>query len=124
MQSGTVLIVDDDAILRELYKTAFTSAGVSVLTASSGAEGAELALAHHPDAILMDILMPEMNGHEAVSRIRRDDWGKTAKIIYLTNLSDAENVVNAVEHGSDAYIVKANTDVKEVVNITRTTMYA
>jgi DNA-binding response OmpR family regulator len=65
-----------------------------------------------------------MDGHEAVAKIRRDAWGKTAKIIFLTNMSDAENVVHAVAQGSDEYIIKANATVKEVVNQTRMAMRA
>ena len=124
MTDAAVLIVEDDENIRELYKVAFTQAGINVLTAANGKEGVELALLHHPDAILMDILMPVMGGHEAVKKIRLDSWGKKAKIIYLTNMSDAENVFLAVEQGSEEYIIKANAPVKEVVNQTRMAMRA
>ncbi len=124
MKKPTVLIVEDDAMIRKLYADAFELAGLTVLQAENGEEGVALALAEHPDAILMDIMMPVMNGHEAVAKIRRDAWGKSAKIIFLTNMSDAENVVHAVEAGSDEYIIKANASVKEVVNQTRMAMRA
>ena len=124
MVDATVLIVEDDENIRELYSDAFGIAGIHVLKASNGKEGVDLALKHHPDAILMDIMMPEMNGHVAVSHIRRDPWGKSAKVIFLTNMSDAENVVHAVEEGTEEYIIKANATVKEVVNRTRTAMRA
>lgn len=123
MAKGTVLVVDDDPNIRDLYQSAFDTAGMAVLAAGSGEEAVKLALEHHPEVILMDIIMPGMNGHETVSKIRFDDWGETAKIIYLTNLSDAENVVHAVERQSDEYIVKANTNVQEVVNRARAVMY-
>lgn len=119
-----VLIVEDDPMIQKLYADAFELAGLAVRTARNGEEGVTVALEHHPDAILMDIMMPGMNGHEAVSKIRRDSWGKSAKIIFLTNMSDAENVVHAVEQGSEEYIVKANATVKEVVNKTRMAMRA
>lgn len=124
MSKTTVLIVEDDSNIRELYRDAFELAGIDVLTAENGKVGMELALKHHPNAILMDIMMPEMNGHEAVSAIRKDSWGKDAVIVYLTNMSDAENVVHAVELGTDEYIIKAHTDVKEVVNMVRMAMRA
>ncbi len=114
-----ILIVEDTESILELYTTAFTNAGFGVLKAKNGEEGVKLALIHHPDAILMDIVMPGMNGHDAVEKIRLDPWGRDAKVVFLTNMSDAENVVRAVENGSDEYIVKANTDVKEVVNKVR-----
>jgi two-component system, OmpR family, alkaline phosphatase synthesis response regulator PhoP len=124
MTNTTVLIVEDDENILDLYATAFTQAGIEVLKAKNGLEGVELALKHHPDAILMDIMMPVMHGHKAVEKIRLDSWGKNAKIIFLTNMSDAENVFLAVEQGSEEYIIKSNTPVKEVVNQTRTAMRA
>ena len=123
MTNTTVLIADDDDVIREMYSTAFTASGIQVLGAANGSECVELALRHHPNAILVDIMMPGMDGHEAVNKIRLDSWGKDAKIIYLTNMSDAENVVHAVEQGSEKYIVKANTSVKEVINQVRIAMY-
>lgn len=124
MTKTVVLIVEDDEDILELYSTAFTQVGITVLKAKNGLEGVKLALEHHPDAILMDIMMPIMNGHDAIEKIRLDTWGRNAKVIYLTNMSDAENVFLAVEQGSEEYIIKANTPVKEVVNQTRMAMRA
>ncbi len=111
----TVLIVDDDDAIRDMYATAFELAGHKVLTAPNAELGVELALTKQPSIVLMDITLPGMNGHEAVEKIRADAWGKTAKIMYLTNLSDAGNLMSAVEQKSDEYIVKANVEPKDVV---------
>ncbi len=124
MTNSTVLVVEDDESIRDLYSDALTHAGITVLKAKNGLEGVALALEHHPNAILMDIIMPDMDGHEAVKKIRLDPWGRHAKVIYLTNMSDAENVFLAVEHGSEEYIIKSNTPVKEVVNQVRTALRA
>lgn len=114
-----VLIVEDDGSIRELYKTALQQAGLHVMIAENGAIGVIKALQEHPKVILMDIMMPEMNGHDAVAKIREDAWGKTAKIIFLTNMSDAEDITKAVEQRSDEYIVKAHAEPSEVVNMVR-----
>jgi len=124
MQKPTVLIVEDDKNIQAMYADAFTLAGIQVLTAKNGSEGVNLALLHHPNAILMDIMMPEMNGHEAMSIIRRDAWGKHANVVYLTNMTDPENIVHAVEQGTEEYIIKANLTPKEVVNQVRMAMRA
>lgn len=124
MTNTVVLIVEDDESILELYATAFNQVGIKVLRAVNGLEGLEMALKHHPDCILIDIMMPVMHGHEAVAKIRLDPWGRSAKVIFLTNMSDAENVFLAVEQGSEEYIVKANTSVKEVVNQVRMAMRA
>jgi len=119
MKRQSVLIVEDDSAIRELYQTALTEAGLEVQVAQTGAAGVETALSFHPNVILMDIMLPDMNGHKAVEKIRLDNWGRTAKIIFLTNRSDAEDVVQAVALGSDEYIIKAHTTPKELVNQVR-----
>jgi len=122
MSDSSVLIVEDDDNLRKLYSDAISGVGINVLTAKNGKEGVEMALEHHPSVILMDIMMPVMDGHEAMKKIRLDKWGKNAKVIFLTNFSDAENVVHAVEEGTEEYIVKANTSIKEIINEVRIAM--
>lgn len=120
----TILIAEDDENTRELCKEAFTKANLPVIVAKNGREAVRLALAHHPSVILMDIMMPEMNGHEAVQKIREDDWGRTAKIIYLTNFSEPENVYRAIRNGPDDFIVKAHTSIHDIVNHARVAMHA
>ncbi len=119
-----VLVVEDDKILRELYGKALVDAGIEILLAENGKQGVELALKHKPSVILMDLEMPEMDGHQASEKIRLDDWGKTAHIIYLTNKSDPQNVAHAIMQKPEDYIVKANIPIKELVNRVRTAMYS
>lgn len=123
-EHATVLLIEDDASIRDMYAFAFSRAGLKVYTAHTGEEGIELALKHHPKVILVDIMMPGLNGHQVVQAIRKDVWGKTAHIIYLTNMFDAENVVTAHANKPEEYIIKAQTDIKEVIKIIRTAMYA
>jgi DNA-binding response OmpR family regulator len=118
-----VLIVEDDENIRDLYKTALEQAGMRVILAADGAAGVALATEHQPKVIMMDIMMPVMDGHEAVRKIRHDDWGKTAKIIYLTNMSDASDVTEAIEQGSEEYIIKAHAVPSEVVNKVRIALH-
>ncbi len=119
MKTIDVLIVEDDENIRALYFDALSGAGLGVHTASTAKEGVEHALTHHPRVILMDIMLPDQSGHEAVSEIRKDAWGKNAKIIFLTNRTDAEDIVAAVEQGSEEYIIKAHTEIKELINLVR-----
>jgi DNA-binding response OmpR family regulator len=111
-----ILIVEDEIDLRQAIRTALEGAGFLVFEASDGQEGVEVALSEHPDLILVDINIPEMNGHEMLAQIREDKWGKGVKAIYLTAFSDAENVVEAVSKNSDQYLVKSNISLEEVVS--------
>jgi CheY-like chemotaxis protein len=123
MEQKTILLADDDMVLREMYRFAFTEAGINVLLAKDGQEAIEIALEQKPSIILMDVDMPNIDGYQAVKKIREDDWGRTAKVIYLTNYSSPSDVYTAISLKPEDYIVKANTDIKEVVNRVRTAMY-
>ena len=123
MKKRLVLIADDNESIRDLYTQALSLAGINVITAKNGREAVELALSEHPDVIMMDILMPRTDGQKAVETIRKDEWGKTAKILYLTNLSEPENVFHAIKQKPEDYIIKAHTDVKEVVNKVRIALH-
>lgn len=120
----TVLIIEDDTNIRDMYGDALSGAGLTVYKAINGEEGVTQALTHHPNVILVDIMMPGMNGHDVVSKIRKDAWGKTARIIFLTNMTDADHVVTAIAQKPEEYIIKSQTDIKEVINKVRTAMYA
>jgi CheY-like chemotaxis protein len=122
-EKKSVLIVEDDKSIRELYALALMNEKIEVLTAEDGAEGVAMALKHKPAAILFDINMPVMDGHKAAEKIRQDSWGKEVPIIFLTNHSDAANVAHAHMLNPEDYIVKANIPVKEVINKVRTAMY-
>ena len=119
----TVLLVEDDQSIRELYAVAFIKAGLNIMMAENGKQGVDFALKRHPDLILLDIDMPILNGHQAAEKIRQDDWGKTARILFLTNHSDAQNVAHAIMQKPEDYIIKANVPVKEIVNQVRTAIY-
>jgi DNA-binding response OmpR family regulator len=122
MEERLVLLVEDDESLRELYVKILEDAGIKTMVTSSGHEAVSLALEHHPDVIVMDVMLPDISGHDAVEKIRFDSWGKKAKVVYLTNRSDAESVSEAVSHGSDEYIIKAHVSNQEFLNTVRSTM--
>ncbi len=121
--SVDVLVVEDDMDMRELSTEALTAAGLKVLTAEDGAVGIELALTHHPKVILLDINMPVMSGHEVMTRLRNDLWGRDAKVIFLTNFSNPQDIFKAVEQGSEEYIIKAHTSLQEIVQKVRIAMH-
>jgi DNA-binding response OmpR family regulator len=123
MEHTDVLLVEDDDNIRNLYVDALSAADLRVHAVATAGEGVTFAHQHHPQLILMDITLPDGNGHDAVAQIRADQWGKNAKIIYLTNHINPANVFAAVEHGSEDYIIKAHTEIKDLVNRVRLALH-
>ena len=81
-----LIVEDDEPIIFSLSKKLELFKTVKVLCARNGEEGLSMALVEKPDLILLDIVMPEMDGIEMLRRLRKNDWGKTVKVIILSNL--------------------------------------
>jgi CheY-like chemotaxis protein len=111
-----ILLIDDDEALLEAIRDALSAKGYPVSTAKDGKEGAALALKEHPDLILLDIVMPQMNGWETLDALQQDEWGKTAHVVMLSNSDDMENVSKAVEHNMKEYIIKGAWPLDELVH--------
>lgn len=101
-----ILLVDDDATLRELLADSLEREGFTVLQASNGEEGLAAALAHKPDVIISDIVMPEMNGWELCQILRTLPSAKAIPFIFLTSLDQAPEKVLALRLGADDYLTK------------------
>lgn len=122
-----ILIIDDDALLLEMYQEKLEYEGFEVVTALSGQEGLKKAKSSKPNLILLDILMPRMDGFEVLERLKSDPETKKVPVIFLTNLSEAEENVNkGFELGAAAYLVKALfrpaeviEKIKEILGLTR-----
>src|SRR5689334_6315852 len=92
-----ILIVDDEKPLLEALTDKFTREKFSTFGASDGEEGLEVAKRIQPDIILLDIVMPKMDGMTMLKLLREEPWGKDVPVILLTNLSDFTNVAEAME---------------------------
>ena len=112
-----ILIVDDETVLADLLSAKIGSEGFSVIVARDGEEGLEKALAEHPDLILMDIIMPKMDGITVLKKLRQDSWGKNAPVIILTNLNTAEAVEDSIASGAYDYLVKIDYTLEDLVKI-------
>jgi len=109
-----ILIVEDEALTVNLLRDNLISEGFSTLEVRNGKEGLKVALKEHPDLILLDIIMPVMDGITMLKKIRSDAWGKNAKIIILTNLSDTEKVSEAMDRGTYDYLIKSDWKLEDV----------
>jgi len=109
-----ILIIEDDLILLGILVKKFKLEGFEILKAKNGQSGLELALKEHPELILLDIILPKMDGVTVLRELRADKWGKSASIIILTNLSEVGSAEDIKEDVS-AYLVKSSWEISEVV---------
>jgi len=110
-----ILIVEDDTSLLMTLTTKLTLEGFAVLQAHNGQEGLDIAIKEHPDLILLDIIMPVMDGMTMFNKLQEDTWGRTAKIIFLTNVADNQKWSNVL--GGQDYMVKSSWRLDDVVGV-------
>src|SRR3989338_5449825 len=110
-----ILIVEDEISLLKALEEKFIYEGFDVLKARNGEDGLRLAVDAKPDVILLDIIMPKMDGITMIKELRKNEWGRTAKIILLTNLSSPETVTEAIQQNVFDYLVKTNWKLESIV---------
>jgi CheY-like chemotaxis protein len=108
-QNQKVLLVDDDPNLVQLYATAFKQKQINYSSAKSGAEALAVLKTERPNLILLDVMMPGMNGFEVLMRMKSDPRTKDIPIWMLTNLGEAYGKEKSSEVGAQEYIEKAST---------------
>lgn len=119
MEKKKILVIDDEKDLRDALVAVLTDAGFEVFEAEDGNAGIHKALIFKPDLILLDILMPNKNGHETLHELRKDAWGKDVPVLLLTNFDDATNITTSVGLKGNDYIIKSQTDLQTVVKKVR-----
>lgn len=104
-----ILIIEDDPFLNEMYAVKLVQSGFEVETAFNGKIGVMKAKEVSPDLILLDIVLPKMDGFEVLKEIKKDSPGlKKVPVILLTNLGQKEEVEKGIKLGADEYIIKAH----------------
>ena len=118
MDNKRILVVEDEEVMQRAIAEAFANQEFTILKADDGDEGLSVALKEHPDLILLDILMPKMNGMSMLQKLRADEWGKTVPVIILTNVSpNSSSVINSVLQNEPAYyLVKSDVKLEGIVN--------
>jgi len=112
----TILIVEDDTILLEMYKDKFIKEGFAVLTAGNGKEGLEKTIEQKPNIILLDLMMPVMNGEMMLRKLREFPQFKRLPIIVLTNAGEVDNIRQTKRYDNACdFLIKSNVSIEEVV---------
>ena len=114
-KSKSILLVEDDEFLAELYATKLNLEGFEVSLAVDGEKGVKMAKEVKPDLILLDIILPKMDGFEVLKTIKQDKDLKNIPVILLTNLSQKDEVKKGLDLGANDYLIKAHFMPSEVV---------
>jgi DNA-binding response OmpR family regulator len=119
-----IAIIEDDQAISQMYRLKFETEGFEVETANNGKLGFELAEKMRPDIILLDLMMPEMNGDETLEKMRATDWGKDIKVIILTNMGEQEAPEKVKHLNARRFIVKAEMTPRQVAEMVKAELAA
>lgn len=111
----SILLVDDDLTLREMYAERLKAEGFSVEMAKDGEEALQKVTDLHPNIILLDVMMPKINGLDVLKQLRAQDETKDIPVIVLTALIQDREKMESITRGADDYIVKSETMPGEVI---------
>jgi DNA-binding response OmpR family regulator len=114
-----IAIIEDEPSIRELYTIKLQNEGYKVISAVDGVEGLELVRAQKPNLVLLDLLMPHMNGDEMLTAMRKEFWGRDTKVIILTNVSRLEAPESLMSMNISRYVVKAEHTAGQVADIVK-----
>lgn len=115
MSKGKILLVEDDTFLSELYVTKFAEVGYEITVAEDGLEGLSLAEKLKPDLVLLDIVLPRLDGLTVLRSMKEREGTKDIPVVLLTNLGQKEDVDRAIALGAADYVIKAHFTPTEVV---------
>ncbi len=110
-----VLAVEDDAFLASIHKNKMAKEGFEIFVAGNGREALEFLKTRKPDIILLDLIMPVMDGFETLKEIKANPETKDLKVVVLSNLSQEEDKQRVMDMGALDYVVKANVSFREIV---------
>jgi DNA-binding response OmpR family regulator len=111
----TILLVEDDAFVSDIYHTKLSQEGYNLMIAENGLEALKKIEEKIPDLILLDIVMPYMDGIEVLKKLKENEEWKKIPVIILTNLSQKEEVEEGLKIGANDYLIKSHFTPSEVV---------
>jgi len=113
--SKKILIVEDEEALLDMYKLKFEQAGYQVIVAEDGLSGLELARKELPDLILLDLILPEMDGYQVLGELKKDDRTKKIKVYIISNLGQNDEINKSFNSGANGYLIKANLTPSQLI---------
>ena len=112
---GTILIVEDEHVFRMIYRGVLENAGFTVLEAENGQKGWDVVREKKPDLVLLDLILPEMNGYEVLQRVRQDPTTKDIPIIVFSVMGADENIQKALDLGANYFKIKGANSPSDIL---------
>ena len=112
---GTILIAEDDLTLRDMYQARLEAGSYRVLVAANGEEALKILEQGEPDVILLDIMMPKINGLDVLEKMKKNSVTKDIPVLILTVLIQDQTRVKGLMSGADDYLIKSETMPGEVI---------
>jgi len=114
-----ILIIEDDPLMARMYQKIFSFEGYQIEVAQDGEDGLEKVKNNHPNLILLDVMMPKMNGFQVLEKLKVDPDTKKIPVVMLTNLAGQSDAEKALTKGAVKYIVKSEYEPKQVANMVK-----
>jgi CheY-like chemotaxis protein len=113
-EQKTVMIVEDDQAIREACQIKLQLDGLKVLSVGNGQEALEILKNNKPDLILLDLIMPKMNGFDFLEALRKDPEHKNDRVVIMSNLGQETDIESGKKLGVEDYLIKANCSIGEI----------
>jgi|SRR3989344_7434230 len=112
---GSVLVIEDELFLVEAYRAKFDKEGISVRFITNGSDAIDEIGKEAPRVILLDLMLPGVNGFDILGAIKKNEQWKDVPVIVLSNLSQEKDIGRCAELGAKEFIVKANTKLSDII---------
>ncbi|HSX47547.1 MAG TPA: response regulator [Patescibacteria group bacterium] len=114
-KANKILIVEDEEALLEVLKERFEAEGFEVYISKDGEDGLKVAIEKKPDIILLDIIMPKLDGLSMLKKLRQSEEGKNTRVVVLTNVNDTKEVNEALALGAKDFLVKSDWIISDLI---------
>jgi CheY-like chemotaxis protein len=118
-QATRILLVEDDRFLRRAAEVMLKRHGFDIVSAEDGEAGLAAARAHQPALILLDLIMPKMQGFDVIVQLKRDPQTASIPVVVMSNLGQESDVQRAMDAGAVAFVVKSNTALQDLATRVR-----
>ncbi len=110
-----IMVVEDDFFVMDIYQTKLSQEGYEVIQAENGEEALQKIEKEKPDLVLLDIIMPQLDGWQVLKKMKADERFKNIPVVLLTNLSQKENIDEGLKLGAQDYLIKSHFTPSEVL---------